>query len=73
MHAYLRTARKELVSKGVLVPDRLGLVFTQDYILPSPSTAAGVILGRAANGRTEWKTMSGQTLRTIQEAAITSS
>ena len=53
--------RNKLVEEGVLqhVPNGLdaagGLKFTADYLFGSPSTAAGVVLGRNANGRTEWK------------------
>ncbi|MGB6649164.1 MAG: DUF4357 domain-containing protein, partial [Bacteroidota bacterium] len=41
---------------------------TQDYTFASPSTAAGVMLGRSANGRIEWKTADGKTLKSIQDA-----
>ena len=41
---------------------------TQDYTFNSPSTAAGVLLGRTANGRIEWKDSKGRTLKEIQEA-----
>ena len=44
-------------------------VFTQDQVFQSPSTAAGVIQGRSANGRIEWKTAGGKTLKELQEAA----
>ena len=46
------------------------LVFAQDYAFSSPSTAAGVVLGRSANGRTEWKDQQGRTLKAIQEATV---
>jgi len=39
---------------------------TQDYTFNSRSTAAGVLLGRAANGRTHWNDTAGRTLREIQ-------
>ncbi len=39
----------------------------QDYSFNSPSAAAAVILGRSANGRTEWKDVQGKTLKQIQE------
>jgi Domain of unknown function (DUF4357) len=44
-------------------------VFTQDQVFGSPSTAAGVILGRTANGRIEWKNSEGNTLKQLQAAA----
>jgi hypothetical protein len=61
-----------LITNGVLKPDGEGFAFAQDYVFPSPSTAAGVILGRSSNGRTEWKTKDGKTLKQIQEAEATS-
>lgn len=67
---YLVTIRRELEHQEALVRDALGLLLTQDYIFNSPSTAAGVALGRSANGRTEWKDASGRTLKEIQEASV---
>ena len=68
IHDYMQGIRKDLLSKGVLVPEVGHYRFTQDYDLSSPSTAAGVVLGRTANGRIEWKDASGKTLKAIQEA-----
>ena len=60
--------RQELISNGVLAM-QVGLYqFTQDYSFSSPSTAAAVVLGRSANGRIEWKSADGRTLKEIQEA-----
>ena len=47
------------------------LVFTQDYVFKSPSTAAGFALGQEANGRTAWVDATGRALRQIQEAEST--
>jgi hypothetical protein len=66
-HAYLKQLRSALISNGVLNPTGDGYVFAQDYVFPSPSTAAGVIQGRAANGRVDWKTKDGKTLKDLQE------
>lgn len=57
-----------LIKSGVLVEDKGQLRFTQDYPFSSPSFAAQVVLGRSANGRTEWKDASGKTLKGLQEA-----
>ncbi len=38
-------------------------VFTKDYLFSSPSTAAGVIMGRSANGLIEWKKKDGTTIK----------
>ena len=68
IHDYMRAIRKDLLATGVLVEEGAHYRFTQDYDLSSPSTAAGVILGRTANGRIEWKDVSGKTLKILQEA-----
>jgi hypothetical protein len=68
MHDYMRSIRKELLEKEILVKDGALYRFTQDYDLSSPSTAAGVVLGSASNGRTQWIDMiSKKTLKTLQE------
>ena len=44
-----------LLSDGSLSPPDDGLaLFTQDVVFASPSAAAAVVSGRAANGRTSW-------------------
>jgi hypothetical protein len=70
IHPYLQTHRERLQAEGVLVPDRGHLRFTRAHLFDSPSTAAGVLLGRTANGRIEWKNPFGQTLKEMQEAAL---
>lgn len=70
IHAYLVELRKTLLAQGVLVPDGPVWRMTQDYAFNSPSTAAGVLLGRSANGRMEWRDAKGRTLKEIQEAEL---
>lgn len=65
-HGYLIELRIALQENGVLMDRDGSLTFTQDYVFASPSTAAGVVLGRSSNGREEWKTKRGQTLKAIQ-------
>lgn len=65
-HAYLKELRAALISNGVLKPMGAGYTFAQDYVFPSPSTAAGVVQGRSANGRVDWKTKDGKTLKELQ-------
>lgn len=60
--------RADLLKRGVLVVERNGLRFAQDYTFNSPSLAASVVLGRSANGRNDWKDSAGRTLKQIQEA-----
>lgn len=69
LHPYMSEIRKQLREQGILVEAEGHLQFTQDYLFSSPSTAAGVVLARSANGRTEWKDVTGKTLRQLQEGA----
>jgi hypothetical protein len=66
-HAFVKDLRTALIKNGVLRSDADAFAFAQDYVFPSPSTAAGVVLGRSSNGRIDWKTKDGQTLKQIQE------
>ena len=65
----MTTLRKDFIEQGVIIENGQHLVFTQDQVFSSPSTAAGVILGRTANGRIEWKNGEGITLKEIQSAS----
>jgi hypothetical protein len=67
-HAYLKELRAALIANGVLKPAGDGYTFAQDYGFPSPSTAAGVVQGRTASGRVDWKTKDGKSLKDLQEA-----
>jgi Domain of unknown function (DUF4357) len=68
MHRYLADLRDELVRQGVMVAAGDGFTFAQDYTFASPSTAAGVLLGRSSNGRVEWKDAQGRTLKELQDS-----
>lgn len=69
MHAYGRDLRRTLAVKGVLSDKGNLFELAQDYTFSSPSTAAAVLLGREANGRTVWKDADGRSLKEIQEDA----
>jgi hypothetical protein len=69
-HRYLVTLRQSLVERGIILPDGDSSKLTQDYTFDSPSTAAGVLLGRSSNGRVEWKDVEGRTLKELQTATI---
>ena len=66
--ANLVELRNTLTQKGVLVQDRDVLTLVKNYVFDSPSSAAGVMLGRNANGRVEWKDEHGKSLKEIQAA-----
>lgn len=63
----LSRLRSVLQENGVLVQKGTSLIFDQNYPFSSPSTAAGVVLGRAANGGAEWKDPLGRTLQVLRE------
>jgi hypothetical protein len=65
---YVERARTDLLASSVLNPDGELMRFTQDYTFSSPSMASTIVLGRAINGRTEWKDGEGRTLKSLQEA-----
>lgn len=67
IHGYISELRTSLLSQGVIEKTASSWIFKQDYEFKSPSTAAGVVLGRSSNGRTEWKDAKGRTLKEIQE------
>jgi hypothetical protein len=64
---FMSRLRADLLEQGVIVPDGQHFTFSQDHIFSSPSTAASVVLARSANGRTEWRTPDGMTLKELQE------
>ncbi|HYW94424.1 MAG TPA: GIY-YIG nuclease family protein [Bacteroidales bacterium] len=68
------TYRQKLIDEGVLVNKGDYCEFSEDYIFSSPSAAAVMVMGRNANGLTEWKTKEGKTLKDIEsnEKVITS-
>lgn len=60
------TYRQKLIDEGVLVDKGEFFEFTDDYIFSSPSTAAVMVMGRNANGLTEWKSKDGKTLKDFE-------
>lgn len=58
--------RKKLIDEGVLVDKGEYFEFSDDYIFSSPSSAAVVVMGRNANGLTEWKNKDGKTLKEFE-------
>jgi len=60
------TYRQKLIDEGVLIDKGEFFEFTDDYIFSSPSTAAVMVMGRNANGLTEWKSKDGKTLKDFE-------
>ncbi|MGH2960359.1 MAG: GIY-YIG nuclease family protein [Solirubrobacterales bacterium] len=66
---HIRDTREALIEKAIMATQGDHFIFTQNYEFSSPSTAAGTVLGRSANGRSEWKTDDGRSLSDVQSAA----
>lgn len=55
--------RANLIDQNIITLQGDHYIFPEDYIFNSASAAASVVLGRNANGLTEWKLKSGKTLK----------
>ncbi len=54
--------RNKLSQSNILKSENNLLVFSEDYVFGSPSATAAAVLGRRANGWTEWKNKDGKTI-----------
>ncbi|MFN8254931.1 MAG: GIY-YIG nuclease family protein [Bacteroidales bacterium] len=59
----MQKLRDILISEGVIVKEQHKMIIKKDYLFTSSSTAAMIIMGRSANGLTEWKMKTGKTLQ----------
>lgn len=57
--------RNKLKENGILKLENNVYIFTEDYLFGSPSSAAASVLGRRANGWTEWKNKDKKTIDEI--------
>lgn len=58
--------KQKLINEKKLIEKEDVFEFSEDYIFSSPSTAAAIVMGRNANGLTEWKLSSGITLKDFE-------
>ena len=70
IHTFLSDLRKALLKQNIFEDTGTAYQLAQDYIFTSPSTAAGVLLGRSANGRALWKDADSRSLKEIQGAEV---
>lgn len=56
--------RRYLLENGIVSSE---FIFVKDYVFNSPSSAAAIVLGRSANGLTEWKTEDSLALKDTLE------
>lgn len=64
MSANLIQLRTSLIEKGIINSE---FQFVKNHIFTSPTLAAAVVMGRNANGRTEWKTEDNKSIKSIEE------
>ena len=62
------TLRQKLIEEEVVIDKGSFLEFPEDYIFICSSAAASIVLGRNANGLTEWKLKSGKTLKEFESS-----
>ena len=60
----LKKLRDSLIKKEIIDKN---FKLTRDYIFTSPSLAAAIVMGRNANGRTEWKNEEHKSIKDIEE------
>jgi len=58
--------RMKIINEKIVIEKDKKLVFSRDYEFSSPSTAAVMVMGRNANGLTEWKLADGKTLKEFE-------
>ena len=59
--------RKKLIDSKILAEENNIYTFPEDYIFNSPSASAATVLGRTANGCTQWKNKEGKPLMNFTE------
>lgn len=66
MNFNLVKLREKLTDDAIFIDKVEFLEFSEDFLFSSPSAAAAIVLGRSANGLTEWKLKSGKTLKEFE-------
>jgi hypothetical protein len=60
------TLRENLIEDGIIRYLDEKLILLEDVLFSSPSAAAAVVMGRSANGLTEWKLENGRVLKSVE-------
>lgn len=63
MASSLVNLRENLIKENIIDENYM---FTKDHLFTSPSLAAATVLGRNANGRTEWKRSDGKCINDLE-------
>ncbi len=59
--------RDELINNRIIIDRNGELVFVKDYLFSSSSADAIIVMGRSANGLTEWKLRNGKTFKEYEK------
>lgn len=70
IHKYLHNLRVEKLQENALVDRGEYFEVIQKMIFSSLSTAAGFVMGRTANGWTNWKNMDGKTIDEVERGNL---
>ena len=62
--------RQKLITDKIIIELNGVFVFAEDFVFGSPSAASAAVLGRKANGWTEWKNKEGKTIDEIYRVEI---
>jgi len=66
MTSNLVKLRSKIIDQGTIILNNGYFEFPDDFIFSSASAAASIVLGRNANGLSEWKLQSGTTLKDFE-------
>ncbi|WP_245693470.1 DUF4357 domain-containing protein [Salinimicrobium catena] len=58
--------RQSLIDDNIIVEVNNKFVLIEDHLFSSPSAAAAIVMGRSANGLTEWKLKDGRILKAVE-------
>ena len=58
--------RAELIENDIIIKNGEYFEFSEDYVFSSPSTAAAIVMGRNANGLSEWRLKDGTSLKDFE-------
>ncbi len=61
-----RKLRDRIIEDNIVIQKGDKLILSKDFEFSSPSTAAVMVMGRNANGLTEWKLSDGKTLKEFE-------
>ena len=62
----LKNIQQKLFLENILKQENEKIIFLQDYLFSSPSTASSIIIWNKSNGWTDWKTENWKTLHEIE-------